>query len=391
MDSSEVQALLTKESLTLLSQWDTPVSPDDVVGIVSRLRKEGHPPERVHAVMTQLKLRPLAVAKFGQFASAMLFTPDGLEQATRLEVASHHAGRMQAAGITSVADCGCGIGGDALAFAGLGLRVVALESDPATAALASYNLASFDLASVEIADVTTRNFDDVDALWIDPARRSGGARTHNPNDWQPSLEWAFARAAEKPTGIKLGPGIDRDLIPPGVEAQWISHHGTLVELVVWSGSLTREDVGTSALVINSRGSAEMTASADSADQPVGEIQRYLYEPDGAVIRARLIGDLARAFTATMIDPTIAYFSSPDRHESPLAQGFEVQEVVPYSLSRVQKLIKGAHLGEVEIKKRGIDIDPAELRKTLTLDGTGKATLILTRAGGKKVAIVATRL
>jgi hypothetical protein len=391
MDSSEAHALLTSESLALLSQWDKPSSPDDVVQMVSRLRAEGHPPERVHAVMTQLKLRPLAVAKFGQFASSMLFTPEGLEQATRLEVASHHAGRLQGAGITSVADCGCGIGGDALAFAGIGLRVVAIESDPATAALASYNLASFDRARVEIADVTTRGFDDVDALWIDPARRKGGSRTHNPRDWQPSLEWAFARASEKPTGIKLGPGIDRELIPPEFEAQWISHQGTLVELVVWSGSLQREGVGTSALVINSRGSAEMTSAADSPDEPVGDILRYLYEPDGAVIRARLSGDLARRYNATMIDPTIAYFSSAERHESPLAQGFEVLEVVPYSPARVQKLIASAHLGEVEIKKRGIDIDPAEFRKTLSLEGKNSATLILTRAGGKKVGILARRL
>jgi hypothetical protein len=391
MDSAEVQALLTSESLALLSQLDSPQSPDDLVGLVSRLRKEGHPPERVHAVMTQLKLRPQAKAKFGQFAASMLFTPEGLEQATRLEVASHHAGRMLAAGITSVADCGCGIGGDALAFAGIGLRVAGIESDPATAALAAYNLASFSSFSVDIADVTTRGFDDVDALWIDPARRAGGSRTHNPRDWQPSLEWAFAKATEKPTGIKLGPGLDRDLIPAEHEAQWISYHGSVLELVVWSGSLKRDGVGTSALVINARGSAEMTAAKDSEDQPVSEILRYLYEPDGAVIRARLIGDLARRFAGTMIDPSIAYFTSTEQHESPLAQGFEVLEVVPYSLSRVHTLIANANLGEVEIKKRGIDVDPAEFRKTLPLKGTHKATLILTRAAGRKVAILARRL
>jgi len=391
MDASEVEALLTRESLELLSRWETPGTSQDSLSMVTQMRAEGHPHERVHAVMNQLTLRKSAIAKFGEFAPSLLFTPEGLEQATRLEVASHHAGRMRAAGITSVADCGCGIGGDSLAFAGIGLRVVALESDPPTAALASYNLASFDQASVEISDVTTRNFDDVEALWIDPARRKGGTRTHNPKDWQPSLEWAFARATEKPTGIKLGPGIDRNLIPPECEAQWISYHGSVLELVVWSGSLKRDGVGTSALVINPRGSAEMTHPTQSEDQPVGDILRYLYEPDGAVIRARLIGDLARRFNATMIDPTIAYFSSTEHHESPLAQGFEVLDVVPYSVSRVQKLIKDAHLGELEIKKRGVDIDPAEFRKTLSIKGTGSATLLVTRAQGKKVAILAKRL
>ena len=391
MDSSEVEALLTTESLALLEELSPPSSPGEVMTLVTRLRAAGHPPERVHAVVNQLKMRASAVAKFGEFGKKMLFTQPGLEQATRLEVASHHAGRFHTAGIASLADCGCGIGGDSLAFAGIGLQVRSIEHDPASAALAAYNLASLDTAHVEIGDVTTLNFDDVEGLWIDPARRSGSTRSHNPLDWQPSLEWAFAKASEKPTGIKLGPGLDRDLIPEDTEAQWISFHGSVVELVVWSGVLARARVRRSALVITSQGVAEMTAPADTPDQPVGDIHRYLYEPDGAVIRARLIGDLARRYEATMIDETIAYFSSPSRHSSPLAAGFEVRDVVPYTPKNLNTLVAGANLSEIEIKKRGIDIDPQRLRTTLPLTGTGKATVILTRSRGKKVAILADRL
>jgi len=390
MDSREVETLLTTESLALLADIADPVSKDDVVALVSRLRKAGHPPERVHAVLNQVALRPAAGVKFGSFANRLLLTPEGLEQATRLEVASHHAGRFVQAGISSVADCGCGIGGDSLAFAGLGLTVVAIDADPATAALATYNLAPFESVTVEHGDVTARDLSDVAALWIDPARREGANRLANPDDWQPSLEWAFAKAQEFPTGIKLGPGMDRDLIPAGLEAQWVSHQGSVVELVLWSGILARPGITRSALVMNSRGSAEITAAKDSPDQPVGDLVEYLYEPDGAVIRARLIGDLARGYDATMIDPTIAYFSSATLHESPLAQGFRIRQSVPYSLRNVQKLVGSASLGRIEIKKRGIDIDPAELRGSLPLDGDNEATLIITRVRGKKTAILADR-
>lgn len=391
MDSREVEALLTKESLALLAGLPDSTSPDDVVGLVSRLRAAGHPPERVRAVLNQVALRSAAAAKFGPFAKGLLFTPEGLEQATRLEVASHHAGRVAGAGIGSIADCGCGIGGDALAFAGLGLRVVAIDADEATSALAAYNLASFDSVTVEHGDVTQRSFDDVEALWIDPARREGGNRLAQPEDWQPSLTWAFQRASERPTGIKLGPGMDRDLIPSGCEAQWVSHQGTVVELVLWWGALQRPGITRSALVLNARGSKEISGPSDSADQPVDSLKEYLFEPDGAVIRARLIGDLARQFDATMLDPTIAYFSSSTPHHSPLAQGFRVREVVPYTQKNLRKLVADAHLARVEIKKRGVDVDPAELRKTLSLEGTGEATIILTRLQGNKSVILADRL
>jgi len=387
----EVEALLTPKSLRLLDETPAPSSKDDVLATVSRLRKASHPIERVHAVMNQLSLRAKAQEKFGDFATRMLFTKEALEQATRLDVASHHAGRFRDAGITSLVDAGCGIGADSLAFSGLGIQVTAIERDTATAALASYNLAPFPETTVINADVLDADLSGAEALWIDPARREGATRLHNPEDWSPSLDWIFEMAAERPTGIKLAPGMDRDLIPEGVEAQWVSHHGSVVEMVLWSGALKREGITRSALVISRSGTAEMVAGADSLDTEVGNLQEYLYEPDGAIIRARLIGDLARSVDATMIDASIAYFSSATAHQSPLMQGFQIIEHVPYTPKNVNALVGAANLGHIEIKKRGIDVDPAELRKTLPLSGSGSATLILTRVKGQKTALLAKRL
>lgn len=391
MEYPEVEALLTPESLRLLDETPSPTSKGDVLATVSRLRKAAHPIERVHAVMNQLSLRAKAQEKFGDFATRMLFTKEALEQATRLDVASHHAGRFRDAGITSLIDAGCGIGADSLAFSGLGIHVTAIERDTATAALASYNLAPFPETTVINADVLDVDISGAKALWIDPARREGATRLHNPEDWSPSLDWVFKMAAERPTGIKLAPGMDRDLIPEGVEAQWVSHQGSVVEMVLWSGALKRAGITRSALVISRSGTAEMVAGADSFDAEVGDLQEYLYEPDGAIIRARLIGDLARSLNATMIDGSIAYFSSAAAHQSPLMQGFQIIDQVPYTPKNVNALVGAANLGHIEIKKRGIDVDPAELRKTLPLSGSGSATLILTRVKGKKTALLAKRL
>src|SRR5690606_12153176 len=131
------------EGLGLLAEVGTIETTGDVAKAVSRLRAAGHSPELVTAVVGQARLRAKARPKFGPFAERMLFTRAGLEQATRLGIAARHAGRMRAAGIELVADLGCGIGGDALAFAGAGLRVHAVDADAVTAALAAYNLAPF--------------------------------------------------------------------------------------------------------------------------------------------------------------------------------------------------------------------------------------------------------
>lgn len=391
MDLIELQALLSRDALRLLEETKPPATPEDVPALVTRLRKKGLDPDVVRAVVNQLALRPKAVEKFGAFAPRLLVTKDGLEQATRLEVASHHAGRFQAGGIRSVVDAGCGIGGDSLAFAGLGLRVHALEQDEVTAALATYNLAPFDTVAVTLGDVTTEDLSAWDALWIDPARRNTQRRLPDPHDWSPNLTWVWEQGKNKPTGVKLAPGMDRSLIPPDTEASWVSYNGSVLELVVWSGILARPTITRSALVINARGAIDLTAPEDTPDQPVGPLHEYLYEPDGAVIRARLIGDVARSVNATMLDSTIAYFSAPTLAHSPAWQVFQVLEHVPYTEKNVKKLIRDAEIGHLEIKKRGVDVDPHELRTTLPLRGTRPATLIITRIAGAKTAVLATRL
>lgn len=393
MDVAELRALLTPEGLRLLDDVGPIEATADVVRIVSRLRAAGHPGDLVAAVLGQARLRAKATAKFGEFASRMLFTPDGLEQATRLSVASRHAGRFAAAGIDVVADLGCGIGADALAMAALDLGVLAVDRDEVTAAIASYNLAPFEAARVELGDATTTDLAGVGGVWLDPARRSGGSRLSDPADWSPSLDWAFALAETLPTGIKLGPGLDRDLLPDHGEAQWVSVDGEVVELAVWSGVLARPGVGRAALVVRSGRAAELTAAGDSDDAEAGALGEYLLEPDGAVIRARLIGDLARSLGGggRMLDPTIAWITADAAPETPFGAAFRVIERFPLDAKTLKKELATRRIGTLEIKKRGVDVDPAAFRARLSLKGENAATLVLTRVAGARVALLAERL
>ena len=113
-------------------------------------------------------------------------------------------------------------------------------------------------------------------------------------------------------------------------------------------------------------------------------------PDGAVIRARLIGDLARSIGAGMVSEGIAWMTSDDPVDTPFASRFRVEECIPYDVKALKRLVSARGIGALEIKKRGIDVDPAVLRKTLAPKGKAEATLILTRVAGRRSAILATR-
>jgi hypothetical protein len=391
MDASELRELLSIEGLRLLDGLPAWESKADVVRVVADLRKAGHSAGLVAAVVSQARLRARASAKFGPFASSMLFTEAGLEQATRLRVAAMHAGRFRDAGLTNIADLGCGIGADALALASLDLAVTAVELDEVTAAVAAFNLSPWPSATVRNEDATAVDLSPFDGVYLDPARRNTNSRRVDPADFTPSLDFAFGIGVNTPTGVKLGPGIDRDLIPEGTEAQWVSVDRDVVELGVWFGAVARPGVGRSALVIGDHGTAELTAPADSVDEGVGELGEFLYEPDGAVIRARLIGDFARTIDGRMLDEQIAWVTTDAAVVTPFAQGFRVAETLPIDERKLRSALAARGIGTLEIKKRGIDVDPALLRKKLALKGDRSATLILTRVAGKRTAILADRL
>lgn len=390
MDRADAELLFTSEALTLLDSLPPFDAKNNVVRSVSELRARGVSPEMTRVVLRQRRLRSQAIAKFGEFAARMFFTESGLQQATRLDVAARHAARFRALGDVTVGDIGCGIGGDALAIAGLGIRVVAVDCDESTAAIASYNLAPFDNASVEHAAAEDVDVTRFDALWFDPARRTDDKRLSDPADWSPSLDWVFDVAARIPSGVKLSPAIGHDVLPDDAEAQWVDDSGDTVECVVWTGALARPGIRRSALVLG-ESPVELTSREPDADVTVGDVSTYLYDPSGAVIRAQLLGALARQLSAHTISASIAYLSSDTLVDTPFASAFRVVDTLPLDIRTIAQYCRDEGIGTLEIKKRGVDIDPATFRTKLKLKGSKSATLFLTRVGAGRTAIVAERV
>ena len=390
MDRDAFEWLLTGDGQRLLElathAWvDADGDPVRSAAAVRRLEAD---PDRASAALTQVQLRARAVAKFGDDAVRMYFTPDALEQATRPRVAAHRAARLVAADVGSVIDLGCGIGGDLVSFARAGLTAAGVDLDPVRVAVARANLAALGVGgAVEVADATTVRVGGFGAAFADPARRGARGRVFDAEGWTPP--WPFVtELLQGRAVVKVAPGIPHDLVPDRVEAEWVSERGEVKEAALWSPALAT--TSRRATVIAATGLATLTTEDDpyaGQPRPVRGVGRWLYEPDGAVVRAGLVTAVAAGVDGGLLDDKIAYVTSDAPFRTPYATSYEVLEELPYREKALRAALRERGIGTLTIKKRGVDVVPEQLRRRLALAGDETATLVLTRAGGHGVALL----
>lgn len=355
------------------------------------LRREVAEPSYVAVALSQAELRERAVPKFGELAGRMYFTPDGLEQATRLAVADHRAARLAAFGARSVIDLGCGIGGDLIATSRAGILAAGVDLDPERVAVARANLDALGLAgAVEAADATQVDHSPFDVAFADPARRGARGRVMDAEGWTPP--WSFVSSLlARDACVKVAPGIGHDMIPDGVEAEWVSDRGEVKEAALWSGGLAT--VRRRATVIRDGGLATLTDEDDPGPETVGVrgVGSFLYEPDGAVVRAGLVTAVAAGVGGGLVDEHIAYVTSDQAFRTPFATGYEVLEELPYRERALRAALRERGVGRLEIKKRGVAVVPEQLRRALSLQGPNEATIVLTRVAGEGTCLLVRRL
>ncbi|MHC0433850.1 THUMP-like domain-containing protein [Streptomyces sp. O3] len=390
-------ALRTDEGQALLAELRDH-DPAQELALATRLRRD-HPAGLVSAALGQARLRQRAAAKFGpDDARRMYFTPNGVEQATRTAVAAYRAERLHALGVRSVADLCCGIGGDAIALARAGISVLAVDRDPLTCEAARANAAALGLdALIEVrrADVAEVDTAGYDAVFVDPARRGGRGRVFDPEAYSPPLSWAVEAARRAPhAALKIAPGIPHEAVPDDAEAEWISYGGEVKEAVLWFGAEAGTGTGADphpaslrATLLPGRATLHTpraTMLPDPAPRPVG---RYLYEPDGAVIRAHLVAEVARQVDGGLLDPTIAYVTSDALRPTPYATAYEITDQLPFNVKKLKALLRQREVGVLTVKKRGSAVEPEELRRKMKLQGKRSATVFLTRVAGAPTMLV----
>lgn len=366
-------------------------SDDDPLRLLSRLRKELSA-ERAHLVVEQIELRRRARDKFG-LADRMFFTRKGLEQATDEQLAAYKANRYPRDG--SIADLCCGIGGDLLAFAARGPSI-GVDRDEIVALMAAANgkAAGFgsDQCHVTASDIAAINLGN--SSWhCDPDRRPSGHRATRGELFEPTLESLAGLLERSPhAAIKLAPATD---LPADwcdrAEREWLESRGECRQQVAWFGDLARHPGCRAATVLLSDGRLRTLVGRDDSLPPVTQkIGRYLYEPAAAVLAAKLTTDLCREHDLAAISSGVAYLTSDEKIDDLALSAFEVLDILPFDRKQLRAYCREHKIGRLEIKKRGVEVDPERLRKEIIATGDNSTTILIAPHQQQTRAIVASR-
>ena len=336
-------------------------------------------PELGPLALEQAVLKQRALAKHPQ-GDRLWWTGQALEQASSYAVAVHRTARY--AGAERVLDLCCSVGGDLLPLAAVA-PVVGVDLDEARLLLAAENarVLGLDVALVR-ADVT--RFEPTGTVFADPARRSGGRRVFDARSYTPRLDVVLGWLPRLDAlGVKVAPGIDYDALPADLEVELVSRRGEVKEAVLWGGTARRGTSRTATLL-----PAGHVLTATGALTPtVAPPGRYLLDPDGAVVRAHLIAELAELVGGWLLDPTIAYVAADDPTPTPFGRWYAVLEALPFGLKPLRERLRAYDAGPLVVKKRGTAVEPEVLRRQLKLTGSREVTVVLTRSAGRQVAMV----
>ncbi len=342
-------------------------------------------------------LRHEAAAKFPQ-ADRLYFTRPAMEQASSQAVAGYRAGRYT--GLETVLDLGCSIGGDSLSLAQRPADhplTLGIDLDPLRLAMARANAAALGLdgrttfLQADLGQALPVRLSEGLGLFFDPARRTGERRVFSVKQYQPPLQVLEAWRAQAPAlGVKISPGVElAELDPYPAEVEFISLNGDLKEAALWFGPL--RSAGMRATLLPGLHTLVDDGQGSPAGRParLSDPQRYLYEPDPAVLRAGLVRVLGEQLQAAQLDPDIAYLTGDQRRLTPFARSWEVEAWMPFQLKRLRQALRQRGVGRVVVKKRGSPIAPEQLLHDLRLkEGTEERVLFLTHVRGEPVVVIA---
>lgn len=370
--------------------------------------KIGDSPEMRRAIAMQVSLRDKLRAKLPHWARHSVYIPHSinLEQCSSQEAAVYKQSFVRAD--DTLLDLTGGMGVDFWAMLSKAQRGIYVEQSTELSNATLHNLVQLIGGSKEYAVLSLDSMEHLEELiakhrpsliYIDPARRSKSdsqERVYAIEDCSPSIYEVLSRlrAMKHPSQpprllVKLSPMLDvkhcLKALPEIRRIDVVAVQGEVKELLlslelspkqesgIESTPLVAVDLRKSGEALRFEGSYEQEEQACPLSQ---EVEGYLYEPNGALLKLGLYNSLGRAFQLKKLQANTHLYTSSKLIEGFPGRSFKVEEVIPYQSKLIKEISKRYPRG-AQITCRNFPLSAEQLRKKLKLKECSEATLVAT--------------
>ncbi len=356
------------------------ISINDIQHLIS-----DNPDKPIKEILTQIKLQKRNLSKI-PISKELLFTEQGVQQASSWNLALYHAKKFNA--FNKVADLCCGIGADLINISKGKEQVYAVDLDVDILKLAEYNCRNQNLTNIEYQLDRAEDFNkQVDAIFIDPDRRPGSSRKIAPEEYSPPLSKIMElRNICTNIAVKLSPALDynRLNLPIDSTLEFVSENGTLKEILLCMGELATKNIDRKAVLLPSN----LTLQNSNIKIEVTNIQKYLFEPDAAIIRGGLVQEMGDKIGYDLIDPKLALLTGSQSVQSNYGKIYKVKQIIQFDLKKIRKYVRENEIGELIIKTRGFSESVEKFRKKIKLKGNNSVVMFILRKGDNHIIVFA---
>ncbi len=341
------------------------------------------------------KCRIKAKEKFGDLSNKLFFDEEGLRYSTPPVIAKYRAERLQA---KVIADVSCGVGIQALYFAMMSEKVIAVEKDLVRLELAKLNAESLGIENIEFihGDALSKgviNRVKADVIFSDPARKpEEPVRTLETLEPSPVKIYQIYRKITDEIAFELPPQISRENIIIDGEKEYTSLDFRLNRLALYTGPLKSCDVSAISLPSKERISNDIEKiSLETRETPL----RYIYEVDPTIAKADLLENLAgkinfKGFILNK-DKRRTLLTSREKYISSFLRCYNLLDFCKFDLAEIKSNLKYLDAGKVTLR---VEIDPKKywnVRKEIERDLSGDRKVMLFKVGDYAIIVEKTDL
>lgn len=397
MTLDELRALQDPDVLSLIAGHVH----DDPAAFAMRFHGRKELP--VRAMAEQIACRRKASAKLPSLSRhPLLYTQLALEQASGERAARWKSELMQGRGLVDLTG---GLGIDSIFFSSRFDRVVYCERDETLARIAEYNRQILGITNVEtrtgdsVELLGSFSDDTFDWLYVDPARREEGRRSVGLEATSPdvvALHDLMLRKARR-VCVKASPALEitglREKLPGLVEVIVVSVDGECKEilLLLERGVAGVHPVTVRAVCLDDREFEVVSSPGAPVERVVpSHAGQWLYEPDAAIIKARLTAELAAGLGLEFLNHTVDYLTSDHCIGQFPGRSFRIVEALPFKPKNFRKDLARRGLSGASIQRRDFPLSPEQLRKQFRLGESSEVFLFFTRDAQRELVCLVCR-